>query len=72
MVYRVIGRDGSEVYRGKRSAVIRKLCTLSKRGRLETCRVESGRFKPELQAEPRAWNAEGDAAEFLREPRLVA
>lgn len=63
-VYRIT-RDGTEVYQGKRSAVLRKLSTLSRRGNLADYHVESGKYKPAVESGPDVWDAKLPAIAFI-------
>lgn len=64
-VYRVLGPDGTEVYRGKRSAVLRKLATMSRTGTIGGAVVEHGRYDPTVEDEPREWVGWQLAESFL-------
>lgn len=64
-VYRIMRADGQEVYRGKRSAVLRKLATLSSRSNLEGLTVQMGTHRPADEAEPPQWHFIKSAREFL-------
>lgn len=58
-------RDGTEVYRGKRSAVLRKLATISRTGNLADYQVQVGKYKPGVESEPDVWDAKQAAVDFI-------
>lgn len=61
-----IMRGDTEVYRGKRSAVVRKLATLSKRENVSKLRVEvSTSTKMPDHGGAEVWTPAGNGTEFL-------
>lgn len=53
-VYRVLNADGTEAYRGKRSAVIRWL-RAKQRVNIFTMTVVHGRYEPVAESGPTSW-----------------
>lgn len=64
--YRIVHKNGTEIMRGRKSWIIKKLATRALRDRLQSLFVEKCRYEPAYEeCPPKRWRDRQPATEFV-------